>query len=256
MVIWFYALVFCMGAVFGSFLNVLIDRLSTGRSFVKGRSYCEKCKKTLKTQDLIPLLSYIFLIGKCRYCKAKIPVRLFFVELLTGITFVAIFIQVLSVLISPFTAVFLIIIIISFIGIFFADIEYGLIPDKFTITALIFSFLYIWSINSNILEHVASGFGALAFFLILFLVTKGKGMGFGDVKISFVLGLLLGFPGILLSLYLAFLTGAVVSIILVICKIVPFRGATIPFGPFLVASALVTLFLGNQILVPFLMRFM
>ena len=93
-------LVFIFGAVVGSFLNVVIDRLSTGRSIVYGRSYCEGCKKTLKAYDLLPIVSYLILRGKCRYCKAKIPVRILIVETLSAIIFASIYLSVVSSSIS------------------------------------------------------------------------------------------------------------------------------------------------------------
>jgi prepilin signal peptidase PulO-like enzyme (type II secretory pathway) len=247
---------FIFGIIFGSFLNVLIDRFSTGRSVVRGRSYCEHCKKTLSSVELIPLVSFLLQKGKCKHCKAKIPPRLFIVEFLIGVLFPLLYLYQQQTQLSPVSIIFLGIIIIFLIGIFFADITYGLIPDKMVIIILFSVVVYLLSINAPLLSHLMSAFGALLFFLTLFVVTKGKGMGFGDVKLSFVLGLLLGFPLIVLCLYLAFLTGAVVSIILVIWKKLRFFGGTIPFGPFLVIATIVSLFFGNQLLLPFLMKFL
>lgn len=253
---------FVIGIFLGSFLNVLIDRLSTDRPFVKGRSYCENCKKTLKPIDLIPLVSYILLRGKCRFCHKKIPFRLFFVEALVGVTAVA-----LSLAAGPeglwpgggigiTETILLGIILFCFIGIFFADIIYGIIPDLLVIVSAVASLAFVLLSGFSIQNHLLAGIGSLVFFLLLFVLTKGRGMGFGDVKLSFVLGLLLGFPGIIVSLYLAFLTGAGVSIILVICRKLKFFGSTIPFGPFMVLSAIVALFWGDIILQSFVSRFL
>ena len=238
---------FIVGAFFGSFLNVLIDRLSTGRSFVKGRSYCEHCKKTLKPQDLVPLISYLYLKGRCRYCKVRIPLRLFLVETICGGT---------AALLALGTLGTFGVILFCFIGIFVADLVYGLIPDLFVVIIAIASLFYVLILGQSITQHVITGIASLLFFLLLFAITRGRGMGFGDVKLSFALGFLLGFPGIIVSLYLAFLTGAGVSIILVICRKLKFFGSTIPFGPFLVASAVVALFWGQQIFQMFIFRFL
>lgn len=249
-------LVFLSCVCLGSFLNVLIDRLSTGRSFVKGRSYCEKCKKELKTLDLIPLLSYILLKGRCRYCKTKIPFRLFTVELLTGILGIAIYLLVINSFVSLLVSFPLFVILYAFLGIFIADIIYGIIPDLLVILSFISSFVYVWLLQSPLDNHIISAVATLAFFFFLFILTKGKGMGMGDVKLSFVLGFLLGFPSIIVSLYLAFLTGAAISIILVIWKKLRFFGGTIPFGPFLVASSAISLFYGPTILSIFVQNFL
>jgi prepilin signal peptidase PulO-like enzyme (type II secretory pathway) len=179
----FYLVSFIFGSAFGSFLCVLIDRLSTGRSFISGRSYCEHCKRTLAPIDLIPVFSYLFLRGKCRNCRKKIPFRLFFVELLTGGIVVYVTWAVLQGLIPLLAGISLGIVLISFTGIFFADIIYGIIPDFFTTIILLFTFAYLYSVNASLLYHLLSGFGSLIFFLILFIATRGKGMGFGDVKL-------------------------------------------------------------------------
>jgi prepilin signal peptidase PulO-like enzyme (type II secretory pathway) len=248
-------LAFIVGSTFGSFLNVLIDRLSTGRPFVKGRSYCEHCKKTLKSRDLIPLISYLLLRGKCRFCKAKIPPRLFVVELIVGLLFVGIALQVMSTSLLLLPAVLLTIILLSFIGIFFADIVYGIIPDMLVFISIIASTLFVFVSKQPIQNHLFAGLGSLVFFFLLFAITRGRGMGFGDVKLSFVLGLLLGFPMIIVALYIAFLTGAAISIILVIWRKIRFFGGTIPFGPFLIGGTVITLFFGKIILSEFLTRF-
>lgn len=240
---------FLIGASIGSFLNVVIDRFATNRSIIKGRSYCESCKKTLETRDLIPLISFLLLKGKCRYCSKKISARLFLVELITGILFVFIFFTYSFLSIHELGLVY--VILSLFIAIFFIDLEYGIIPDKLTVLLTIFSGVYTAISGVDIANHFLSGAGSLLFFIGLYVVTRGKGMGLGDVKLSFALGVLLGFPLIIYGLYLAFLTGAVVSIILVLWKKKNFRTGTVPFGPFLTASTLFAFFLGNTLIIPF-----
>lgn len=246
----FFFLIFlliALGAVLGSFLNVLIDRLSTGRSFVKGRSYCEHCKKTLHSIDLIPLLSYIALLGRCRYCKKRIPFRLFFVELFSALLLPCIYFYCIGNALNIGAIPFLFFALWAYIGIFFADFEYGIIPDFLVGISVVASLLYILIAAQPIVPHVLAGLGAFIFFLLLHVFTHGKGMGLGDVKLAFSMGMLLGFPLIVVSLYVAFLTGASVAIILVIWKKLRFFGGTIPFGPFLIFSSYFAFFLGNQI---------
>lgn len=247
-----FIILFLFGAAIGSFLNVLIDRLSTGRDFVKGRSYCEHCKKTLKAMDLIPLFSFLALKGKCRYCHVKIPVRIFLVELFVAGLLPSIYLYSFNSSLNIISILFLVIILICFLGIFVADFVYGIIPDGFVLVSLIASLFFVILGSGDFSGHFIAGFGSLIFFLSLFLVTKGKGMGFGDVKLSFVLGFLLGFPNIIIALYIAFLTGAAVSIILVVWRKMRFFGGTIPFGPFLIGSTIAAFFFGDMIIRQFL----
>lgn len=243
---------FLAGTFFGSFLNVIVDRLPRKETIIKGRSRCEICKKELAWYDLIPLFSFLLLKGKCRYCHKKLSLYYPVIELSTGILFATIYIFVISsfpifnsqLLISLAYYLF---IASCFIVIFFEDLRFGIIPDKVVFPAIIVTFFYLLIIiPQSLIINLFSAVGACAFFLVLFLITRGKGMGFGDVKLSFLLGLVLGFPKIVLALYLAFLTGAIFGLILIIWRKRSLKEA-IPFGPFLIAAALASLFLGRII---------
>lgn len=267
-------LLFILGICIGSFLNVLIDRLPNDENPLTGRSYCDKCKKTLKWYDLIPVISFILLRGKCRKCHSPISHFYPLVELISGILFVLVFINLnfgnylgfgilnLEFIINYFYYLF---IVCSLIVIFFADIKYGIIPDSIVYPAILVSIMYkvlsiMYPLTFNfpilrqgfegqaIFNSLLSGIGAFLFFLFLFLITRGKGMGLGDVKLALLLGIFLGFPHIITALYIAFLTGAAIGLILIICRKKKLSGGTIPFGPFLVFGALVSLFFGSQIL--------
>ncbi len=242
---------FVIGLFVGSFLGVLVDRLPKDESVLKGRSYCEKCKKKLGAFDLIPLLSFIFLSGRCRYCKAPLSFYYPVIELTTGILFVLCYIFQFFPQsgISLRETIFSLFIVSSLIVVFFTDLKYGIIPDKIIYPAIVISLLFI-ILNTKylILNTSLSALGAFLFFLLLFLITRGRGMGFGDVKLVFLMGLFLGFPKIIIALYLAFLTGALVSIILVIWGKKKLKGGTVPFGPFLVLGTLISFFFGNQVL--------
>jgi prepilin signal peptidase PulO-like enzyme (type II secretory pathway) len=237
---------FFFGLCIGSFLGVIIDRLPRNERFTKGRSYCEHCKHTLGLFDLIPLFSYIFLGGKCRYCHAKLSVFYPIVEVTTGVLFVVTFLHFgagNSVLLAGY---FLLVSIL--IALFFIDLKYGILPFSLIGIAGIVSVPIILLSNPLLLlNHVLSGFGVFLGFLALFLVTRGRGMGFGDVVYVLFMGLLLGFPKIIVGLYIAFLSGALVSLVLVALKRKKLKGGTVPFGPFLVLGTLVGLFCGEKI---------
>ncbi len=240
-------LVFLLGICIGSFINVFVDRFLTGKSILKGRSYCDSCKKTLAFYDLIPILSYFFLKGKCRYCKSKISPYLPFVELITGVLYVSVLLFLPN---KDLPSIIYHLSLVSFLFvIFLVDLKYGVIPDKILFPAILASLVYLFTIhNSLFIIHFLSSAGAFLFFLFLFLATRGKGIGFGDVKLSFLMGLLLGFPNIVLSLYIAFLTGAIVGLILILWGKRRFFGGKIPFGPFLVLGTFLALFWGNSLI--------
>jgi prepilin signal peptidase PulO-like enzyme (type II secretory pathway) len=140
--------------------------------------------------------------------------------------------------------------------VFFADIKYGIIPDKIVFPAIVVSLLYLFMLHNSYFSprgeagmiHLLSGSGAFLFFLILYLATKGRGMGFGDVKLVFLLGFFLGWPNVIVAFYIAFLTGAILGCILILWGKKKFSGGMIPFGPFLVLGAVISLFWGEEML--------
>ena len=258
-----YLLLFIAGVFIGSFLGVVVDRIPRKETVLKGRSHCEKCKKDLGLFDLIPVISFLILKGKCRYCKVKLPLFYPIIELSTGILFVATYIFVISnefinlnsFIINPLSLIILtyyLFIISSFIVIFFTDLKYGIIPDKIVFPAVVISIFYLLIFNpSSLILNLVSGLGAFLFFVVIsstfYILTKKQGMGGGDIKLSFLLGLFLGFPGIIVSLYIAFLTGTFIAIILILWKKKAFLKDTLSFGPFLIAGTVVSLFWGNLI---------
>src|SRR3989344_7805016 len=220
-------LVFVLGLCVGSFANVLIDRLPKGESVWFGRSHCDHCKKTLRWFELIPLLSYVLQGGRCRRCNKTLSLQYPIIELVTGIGF----------LYLPWTEW---IIFSSLLVIFVTDLKYMIIPDSMIVIGVIGS---IGAIRENML----AGLGAVLFFLVLYLITRGRGLGFGDAKLAFLLGLWLGFPRIIIALYLAFLTGAVVGVTLILGRKKKLK-SKIAFGPFLVIGAIGAYFYSGQIL--------
>lgn len=244
-------ILFLFGSAIGSFLNVLIDRLPRGENILIARSRCESCSKTLAWYDLIPVFSYLLLSGKCRYCKTKIPKRIIFIELLTGITFILTYFYYFSYLAQSnlLYFIFILILISCFLVIFFTDLQFGIIPDEILVVILLTSVVFnVINMPALIIQNFITGLSSASFFLLLFVITHGKGMGFGDVKFSFVIGFLLGFPEAIFAFYSAFLTGALVSLILIIVGRKKFKGDTISFGPFLVLGVLIAVVFGEKII--------
>lgn len=238
-------LIFMIGITIGSFLNVLIDRLPRGES-IMGRSYCEYCKHKLSWFDLFPLVSCLMLSGRCRYCNKKIPLGILFIELLTGVLFMLSFIYLGNTIQEK--ALYLVI-VSSLIVVFFADVKYMIIPDSIQLSIAIASFLLllIRGLTLQILEtRISAAVVTMLPLLIIYKFTKGKGMGFGDVKLALTIGLLFGLFGGALVLYIAFVTGSLTGLLLIIVKRKKLK-QTIAFGPFLVIGITTMLFWGNQI---------
>jgi leader peptidase (prepilin peptidase)/N-methyltransferase len=245
----FYALVFFTAAAVGSFLNVVIDRLPSGRPLFISRSVCDSCHKQLRWYDLFPVLSFLLLGGKCRFCRATIPPRLFLIEVTTGLFVVFLSHLFLNGTIDFSAFLFLSVVFCCLLAIFFIDLFWGIIPDQILFVLLVIVTVYNFTVNpAGIISYALSGFGAFIFFLLIFLATKGRGMGFGDVKFSFIIGLLVGYPKVIVALYAAFLTGAVISLILVFIGKKHFKRDTIPFGPFLIIGIAVAYFFTDRFL--------
>ncbi len=244
---------FILGLFIGSFLNCIIYRLKRGESFLKGRSFCPYCKHTLSWKDLIPLFSFIILKGHCRYCKKKISLQYPLVELFTAFLFTSsLFLPFPSILVTGamaiVTRIFLLIIFSFLILIFVFDLKYYSIPDKIIYPAILISFLYLLYFSffvlhsfSYFLYSLFSTFCFAFFFFSLWFFSKGKAMGFGDWEVVVFLGFFLGFPKILICVFFAFFLGAIVGAILVLLKKKTLK-SEIPFAPFLVISALISLF--------------
>jgi len=242
------ALIFVLGTAVGSFLNVLVWRSGRRKKWILERSVCDHCGRRLEWWENIPIISFLFLRGRCRTCRSPIPWEYPIVELVTGIIFFLINFQFpisnfqfpdLILHLTLYTmAVFL-------IAIFLFDLHYQIIPD-WAVAILIGLSGITQLINFQFFQYVLIGFAAAAFFLLLHLITRGRGMGLGDVKFAFFMGFFLGFPKIIFAFYLAFLTGAMTGVILILNKRKKF-GQRISFGPFLVLATFITWFWGEQL---------
>ena len=243
--------IFVLGVCLGSFLNCVIYRLEKKQSFLKGRSFCPKCHHQLTFLDLIPILSFIFLKGKCRYCGEKISWHYPLVELASGVIFLLNFwhlgfrFDLLSG-IWFLDLTYLVLISCFLIIIFVYDFKYYLIPDKIIWPAIGISLIFNLS-KTTFFPSLLTGLAGGSFFFLIWLISQGKWMGFGDVKLAFLLGLFLGFPKTLLAFFLSFLIGAIIGIGLVIFGKKKFQDE-IPFGPFLISSGFLSLFWGEKII--------
>ncbi len=237
-----YLIIFLFGLIIGSFLNCIIYRLEVGKSFLRGHSFCPYCKHELAWHDLIPVFSFLMLKGKCRYCQKPISIQYPLIELTTAILFVLVFNSqnLLNTGYLLLTTSFLIII-------FVYDLKHYIIPDKVIFPAILTSFLFLFATNSLLLNTVLSAFGASFFFLLIYLISQGQWMGFGDVKLSFLMGLHLGFPNILVALFLAFFTGAIIGLILIAQNKKTLK-SMVPFGPFLFFGTFLAMFYGELII--------
>jgi leader peptidase (prepilin peptidase)/N-methyltransferase len=253
-------LFFLVGIAVGSFLNVVADRLPAKQSIISPPSHCPNCRRRIASRDLIPIFSYIWLKGRCRYCRSVIPVRSFIVELCTGILFAFLYWHYgLS-----WELAIVIIYCCFFIALIITDLEHGILPNKIAypgmILALVFAglgsiFGFEPSFIANVfpmltkLWIVNAAIGGSAGFVILFIIAlifRG-GMGWGDVKLAGFIGLAAGFPLILVAIFLAVVSGGLVAIILLLLKIRR-RKEAIPFGPFLALAAMATLIWGSDLL--------
>ncbi len=235
-------LIFIFGLSVGSFLNAAIYRFKKKKTILIDRSKCPKCGETLKWYDLIPLLSFIFLLGKCRYCHKKINWQYPLVEIFTGIVFLLIFNFSIFSTDNQFLSLAYYLIIASFlIFIFVYDLKYYLILDKVIYPAIGISILYLIFLNFNSWSsYLFSAVLPAGFFLLLILVSRGEWMGLGDVKLAFLMGLILDYPGILIALFLSFLSGAGVGLFLIASGKKEMK-SEIPFGPFLAGSTILVL---------------
>lgn len=248
-----FLVTFSFGLLIGSFLNCLIYRLPRGISFMRGRSFCPFCRHQLAWFDNIPLLSFLFLKGKCRYCATRISLQYPVVEVLTALAYMTIlFTLPHSNAPEVFVMIYYWVIASVLLSIFFIDWKHRIIPDELVIIFSITAFLttVILTGFAGLFIHIATGLSYLLVFLALYFFTQGKGMGFGDIKLSFAIGLLLGFPNIIVSFYLSFLTGAFVSLILVIQGKKKLK-SKIPFGPFMVFGTGIAFIWGDALWVLF-----
>lgn len=246
-------IVFILGSIVGSFLNVCIWRMPRGESVIRPWSHCVRCNKTLPWLDNIPLLSYILLKGRCRFCKVAISFRYFLVELITAISFVYLYRY------CGISAEFFIYILFlcGLIVVTFIDIKHRIIPDEIsvggTMAGILLSIAYpplqmTMSITTALLRSFVGAIvgGGIIYLtgLIGDFIFKKESMGGGDVKLMAMIGAFLGVKLAILTFFLAPLFGAIVGVFVKI----KYKTSYIPYGPFLSLGAVISIFFGERIL--------
>ena len=241
-----FVLLFFFGAFLGSFLNACIYRFPRDISLLKpARSFCPHCRKKLSWLDLLPLFSYILLLGRCRYCRKPIGLRYFLVEFLSGLLLALLLFSGVTLLnILLFCELYLL------LGIFFADLETQIIPDEFSLLGIVLGLSYAFFSRQFSAGLVSCALAGSLFWLIAKTgryFYKKEALGGGDIKLVMLLGSFLTPIRILLTLYLAFVLGSIFALFLILLK-QKSRKDYIPFGPLIVIAGLLVIFLGETLL--------
>lgn len=230
------------GLLIGSFLNVCIFRIPEKQSIAFPPSHCMSCGHKLGVLDLFPLFSYIFLGGKCRYCKARISIQYPFVEFLNALLYLLGFYKFgLSLQFVFFALLCSLLIVLTFI-----DFKYMLLPNILVAIVAVLGILYMLLVKRQYLDSLWGALAGGGFFLLLFLVTRGN-MGGGDIKLMFAVGIWLGLKGTAMAALFAFVIGAIASVAVLI-KNGGGRKTKIPFGPFIALGTIMSLCWCNEIL--------
>tara|TARA_X000001036_G_scaffold439899_1_gene492975 strand:- start:1875 stop:2675 length:801 start_codon:yes stop_codon:yes gene_type:complete len=249
-----FSLIFILGAIFGSFLNVVIYRVPKKMSIIFPASHCFNCKIPIKFFDNIPLLGYFLLKGKCRNCGAEFPSRYAFIELITSLLTIIIYI------IYGISTSFFIYLALAYllIAVTFVDIDHFIIPNGFIGIGIVILIIGVY-LKWIPIDWTEAASGAFVFAGFLFtigiigqFILKKESIGFGDVKLGLVLGGFLGVEYSILALYLSFALSAIYVFVMLGAKLIK-KSAKIPFGPYLAAGSLIALFTtspsgGNYIL--------
>jgi leader peptidase (prepilin peptidase) / N-methyltransferase len=252
------------GLAIGSFLNVCIDRLPARKSLAYPPSHCDACQKPLSPLDNIPLISYLYLRGRCRYCGARIPRRVLLVEALTGLIFLTISWRFI---LSPDTPEYIPFTLTAlwsciFLVVIFIDLEHQLILNRLTYPAAVVA-LIILGVDSifpdigilgsfklvpqpSILSGLIAGAIGFIFFMVVFLINP-RGLGMGDIKLVALIGLATGFPLNLVALFIGIIIGGVAAVVLLLTR-KKGRKDVMPYGVFLGIGPIIALLWGNGII--------
>ncbi|KMT21329.1 prepilin peptidase [Clostridium cylindrosporum] len=240
--------VFIIGSILGSFFNLCIFRIPSEESIVFPPSNCPKCKSNIKKYDLIPIISYLILRGKCRNCSEKVSIQYPLIELLTGILFTIIYLYFgFSVELFLYLVLVSVLIITSVI-----DINTGYIYERVSLVGIIAGVVFIvykYISSGEMLTYILGGVAAGGIIAIIILLTNG--MGWGDAEVAFLCGLFLGLSSSILMIFLSIVLGGIgASILLVFGK--KSRKDAIPFAPYISIGGLIALLYGEGIVKAFL----
>ncbi len=246
----FILIFFVLGAIFGSFLNCLIYRINEEKT-VLGRSFCTNCNTTLRFFDLVPIFSYIFLLGRCRYCKSKFSIEHVLVEFILGTLFAFGYwfffmssFWIFGNLIFSYIFYLLLLLLLSFIFIY--DLKYYLIVDVVAYFGIFVSLIFNIFIHKDFYEMLYGLILGLCFFGLQYLISRGRWLGSGDIILGCFMGVLLGLKISIVALFLTYFLGAIISILLLLLKIKD-RSSKIPLGPFISLAMLISFLWGQSI---------
>lgn len=232
-----------LGLGIGSFINVAVDRFHAGQSLL-GRSRCPHCTTILPWYTLIPVFSYVALRGRCHFCGKTIAIQYPLVELATAILFVLIAIRFWT---APAEMLWHIAMGAILIMIFLSDLKYYEIPDAFSLPGLVIAVGGQLIFDTDIWKVIVGILIGGGIFLIQYVVSKGKWVGGGDIRLGALLGAYLAWPGTLVGLFLAYLLGGTVAVVLLLCRVKRI-GDRLPFGTALTIATIVAVFFGDRIL--------
>ena len=247
-----YLFIVIIGVIIGSFLNVCIFRIPEEQSICFPSSHCTSCQHKLGILDLVPVLSYIFLKGKCRYCKEKISIRYPLIELLNAAFYLIIYYKYgFSILTLKYFILASLLIVISMIDFDTQDV-YTSTTIFGAAVGIVFLVIHQFILKEEALSFIFGGIaGALIIGIIVFVT---RGMGEGDIEIAGVCGLFLGLKVILLALFLGIIIGGIVAIIILLLKIKSAKDR-IAFGPFIAIGTMISMLYGNEIVNAYLSVF-
>ena len=248
---YFTIVLFLIGVCLGSFFNVCIYRIPNKKSIVNPPSHCYNCKTRLKPLDLVPILSWSLLRGKCRHCGQKISLRYTLVELLTGILFVLVYsIYGLKIVSLYYIVLISLLVIISFI-----DLDHYIIHDEIIIFGVLvsttFNILGLGiSLKESLLGGLICGGGMLVLIYLTDFITKKEVMGGGDIKLFFMIGLFLGVKLGILTILLSAYIGSIYGVITMVCSKIKKKvvNLMLPYGPFISMSALISILYSTSII--------
>ncbi|MDP2647891.1 MAG: prepilin peptidase [Candidatus Yanofskybacteria bacterium] len=239
-----FAVIFFFGLVIGSFFNVLLSRLDKEDGIVAGRSHCPFCHRVLAWHELIPVFSFIALRGRCRTCKRKISWRYPLVELLTATLLVIFFFN--HGLSLDLRSAVIIAILLGFLLLAIFDFSYFVLPDKILVPMIVLSIAQAIAWSETSLEYTI-GFGLLlaSIFGILYVVSDGLWIGFGDVKLAFCIGIFFPFPQAVAIILLSIWIAAIIGIGLLLTRRASLKTA-LPFGSFLSSISILFILFNEQ----------
>ena len=239
-----YAAIFVVGLIFGSFINALVYRLSARKPIFLDRSECTICGHKLAAKDLVPLFSFAFLHGRCRYCRKKIswqyPVVEFAAAAILTLVYWIYSPDLFNVFGYSVISLFLLII-------FIYDFKYYLILDSVTIPAIVFSIIFNYLRGASLLSLLFASAVGGGFFLLQYAISRGKWIGGGDIRLGALAGAVLGWPGVVLAIFLAYIFGALITLPLLISGRREL-GSAVPFGTFFTVAIFVAIWWGERII--------